>query len=384
MEEHVPLRITAYTKGYVRKGVVTAPASVGVQHLWDAPSVTTFVVDSDHKRVDDLVAEGARCTVEYQPRGELWRTLMSGMVTGLNGQGGALDGQRDFAVLDDWDEFNRTVGYPVPGAALSGQGAAAYDVRSGPAETVLKGFMAANVAGQSLPHLTVEADAGEGADISVKVRMHPLSERLWPAVSVAGLGARIVQTGATRQVQTWVPATYPRVLTEESSVVAQAEFSRTPPEVTRVIVACGGEAEARVFKGPFVDSAAEALWGIRRTEVIDARDIAEDATDLDEQAEARALERLAEGAAKASLKAQLVESERFQFGKTFDLGDVVSIKPAGGSVVTDRVREVQIDWTPDDGLTVVPLVGEWQDSQTDSIYKLVRSLLRRTNDLGMR
>jgi len=223
----------------------------------------------------------------------------------------------------------------------------------------------------------------------VKHRMRNLGEHMLDAGIRRGLGWRVVQTGTTRQIQAWAPATYPRVLTEESGVVLSAEFSITPPEVTRITVGAYGEGVDRKFIGPpvvdFADEDAEALWGIVRHEFIDARDIDPEAGSWTNEARDRAVERLLEGAAKSSLKAELIEAGPFRYGVTFDLGDKVSIKPAGAAVITDRVREVEINWDADSGLTVTPRVGEWSDDSASAAHwKATRTALRRVNDLGAR
>ena len=388
MEDDVPIQITVFDKAYQRRGPIAAPQAFNALMVWNTPGLATFSVDASHQRVDDLVTPGARCVVTYRPTPSTTVHITSGLVAELKGESSGVGGTRTFGVLDDLDEINRIIGYPVPGSPLSAQSATGYDVRTGPLEKILKDYVSANVAGQGIPRLTVQASSGAGPTMTEKIRMHPLGERLLPLATNNGLGVRIVQTGTTRQLQTWTPATYPRVLTEESEVVQSAEFAYSPPEVTRIVVGIGGEDVARQFFGPpttgYVDTAAEALWGIRRQEFIDARDIAQDDPNKAALALQRAKERLAEGGAKASLKAELVEAGGFRFGVAFGLGDVVSVKPSGGEVITDRVREVEIDWTAAGGLVVTPRVGEWQDSQTDDLYRAVRTALRAIHDLGAR
>lgn len=389
MEEEPPIRITVYDKNYVRKGYVTSPNSVNIGLAWNAPGLTTFEVNASHSRVNDLVAEGARCVVEYRPEGSTWRTLMSGFVSGRRGSGGPDATVREFEVLDDLDELNHMVSYPVPSQPPSNQAAlAVYEVNE-PVESLIKTMVSVTVSGQSIPRLTVEPDGGAGRTIRYQSRMHNLGEYLLNRFATReGMGVRIVQTGTTRELQTWTPATFPRVLTEESGAVVGAEFSITPPEVTRVVVGIGGTGTDREFHGPpelgYADLVAESLWGIRRQEFIDARDI--EKTDANKVALSleRAKERLDEGRAKTSLKAELSETGFFKFGIAFNLGDQVSVRAAGATVITDRVREVEIDWTADGGLLVTPRVGDWSDDPGALPLKTARNALRRVRDLGTR
>lgn len=387
MEGQLPIAITVFDKDYARKGVVAAPLSVNVMLQWNAPGVASFRLDADHRRVNDLVAPGARCVISYRAPGITEHILLSGLVSEAKGSGGPLSPVREFVVLDDLNVLNEIIGYPVPGSPLSAQSAAGYDTRTGPLETVLKGYVSANVTGQAIPRLTVQSSSGAGPTTTEKIRMHQLGEKLLPLATAAGLGVRVVQTGTTRQLQTWTPTTRPRVLTEASGIVQSAEFAYLPPEVTRIVVGIGGEDVARQFFGPpttgYVDAAAEALWGIRRQEFIDARDIAQDDANKAAMALQRAQERLAEGASKASLKAELAETGAFRYGAAYRLGDLVSVQPAGAAVITERVREIEFEWD-DDGLTITPRVGEWQDSMADKHWKAVRLALRATNELGAR
>ncbi len=390
MEEEPPIRITVYDKNYARKGYVTSPNSVSILLAWNLPGLTTFEVDASHSRVNDLVAEGSRCVVEYRPEGKPWKTVMSGIVSDKRGSGGPEAAIREFTVLDDLDVVNMMIDYQVPAQPASNQSAARHDVRTGPLETVFKGFASANITGRGYPRLTVQASAGLGDTVTVRHRMRNLGEHMLDAGIRRGLGWRVVQTGTTRQLQAWVPATYPRVLTEESGVVLSAEYSVTLPDVTRITVGIGGTWESRVFydwdtNAAFADATAEALHGIVRHEFLDATDIENTDANRATLALDRAKERLLEGAAKSSLKAELIEAGPFRYGVSFDLGDKVSIKPAGAAVITDRVREVEINWDADGGLVVTPRVGEWSDdSASKTHWKATRTALRRVNDLGTR
>ncbi|MFB7798928.1 hypothetical protein [Isoptericola sp. NPDC056134] len=387
MEERLPIQITVYDKAYARKGVVGAPKSVNVLLLWNLPGYATFVVDRDHRRVNDLVTPGARCVVTYQPRGMSRQTILSGIVSEVTGGGGPVDGTREFMILDDLNVLNEIVGYPVPANAASSQSTSAYDTRSGPLGDVIKGFVRANATGQSVPRLTVQADAGDGPTKTVKVRMTNLGEKLLPLATAAGLGVRVIQVGTTRQLQTYTPGTYPRTLTEESGVATGVEFKITMPEVTRITVGIGGVGTARQFYGPpttgFVDTAAEALWGIQRHEWIDARDVAQADADKATIALQRATERLAEGAAKTSLKCELMENGRLAFLKSYNVGDVMTVKPAGSAALVERASEVEIDWaegSPEPEIT--PRIGDWSDSDDEANNKLVRRLSRAVEIIG--
>jgi hypothetical protein len=85
-----------------------------------------LVVPSDHRRLPLLLADGARLVIDY--RGE---RLMSGYIRNPFGDFGP-DGTMTFPVQDDLWMLERMLGWPVPTAAISAQGAKAQDTRTGP------------------------------------------------------------------------------------------------------------------------------------------------------------------------------------------------------------------------------------------------------------
>lgn len=385
MEGQLPFTLTAYDKDYAHKGPVPAPRKISAMVRRNAPGQVNFELDSDHARVDALTAPGARCTLDYRPHPDLpLMRLLSGTVDEVKGSGSSNATVRTFTILDDWTVLNEIIGWPNPTgtAAQQGDDEAYYTVR-GPAEDVLCNIVSVNAARQGV-RLTVPASSGRGAAITTSVRFHPLSDRLFPAVDLAGIGVRVVQEGTTRVLRVYTPTIYPRTLTEGSGVVQSGTYATSPPTLTRVTIGAGGQGTARLVR-EYVDTAREALWGIRKSAFIDARDIAIDNPNLEAILSQRATEALAAGAPKASLKVELIEAGKFRFGVSFALGDEVSIQLGGGApVLTDIVREVDLEWSVDTGLVVTPRVGDWQDSQTDDLYKLVAKAMRSSRDAEAR
>lgn len=399
MEEEPPIRITVFDKNYNRKGYVTSPNSVNVLTSWNTAGLATFTIPASHARVNDLATPGSRCTFDYRLPGGTWKRVLSGLVRRMSGESADEGPTRTFEVLDDLHVLTKMLAFQVPENFANDQSDSAHDVRTGPLETIIKGVVAANntptkgdlsTPARQVPHLTIQADSGAGPVKTVKFRMNIIADKVLGLATSNGLGVRIVQVEGSRELQTWTPATYPRVLTEESGIVRSAEFSIEAPEVTSIVVGGQKEGVLRSFFDShitgFHDPAAESAWGEVYTEFIDARDIdGSDPAGPTNLSRERAQERLAEGAAKTSLKVELIETGAFRYGVAFDLGDKVSVQPAGAAVITDRVREVEIDWSADGGLLVTPRVGEWTDDiATASLWKAVRTALRRVNELGTR
>jgi hypothetical protein len=380
----LPFDVTVFDKAYARKGPLGAPLSLSGEVVANAAGSLEFLVASDHPRVPDLTASGARVVCDYRPTPDSSMFLISGRVEEVAGGGPAHSPWRRFAVVDDFTVLTDEVQcWPNPTGTIAQQGDdEAYFTRTGPAETVLKQILAPNVTRDGHV-LTIPATAGLGSTITASVRFHTPYERLWPAVEQAGLLVRVRQSGAGRVLDVTVPEEYPRVLTQESGVVATGEYSVSAPTVTRVTILAGGEGTARVVRRK-IDTALEAAHGVRLSTSRDARDVESSDPDLETILTARMDEALAEGAPRASLKCELVESDAFRFGVTFGLGDRVSVRLADAPVVTDTVRSVAFDWSPGGGVKITPRVGEWADLSDAPLVKQVTALTRAVSNIEKR
>ena len=380
----MPFEVTVYDKAYVRKGPLGSPLSLSGEVVANAAGSLEFTLPSDHPRVPDLAASGARVVVNYRPTSSSSMFLISGRVEQVAGGGPRHSPWRRFTVVDDFTVLTDEVQcWPNPTGTISQQGDdAAYFTRTGPAETVLKQILAPNVSRDGHV-LTIPATAGLGSMITASVRFHTPYERLWPAVEQAGLLVRVRQSGAGRTLDVTAPPTYARVLTQESGVVASGEYSVSAPTVTRVTILAGGEGTARVVRRK-IDAARETAYGVKLNTTRDARDVETTDPNLESLLTARMDEALAEGAPKASLKCELVESDAFKFGVTFGLGDRVSVQLTNAPVITDSVRSVAFDWSTADGVKITPRVGEWADLADAPLVKQVTELTRSVSNIEKR
>lgn len=378
MEAEPPINLWLFDKNYARKGLIPAPESVEFLSVWNGNGMIAFTVLANNPRIGHLTAAGARVVLTLKRPGmTIPQVVVSGPVTEREGQGLGNPAFRVFTVADDWGVFDEIVGWPVPAAAITAQTTSEYHTVTGPAANVVRSLVLANAPRQGVA-VTVGAATGLGPTITVKTRMHPLSDRLFPAVSDLNVGVRVFQDPdeSERRLVTWVPTTHTRVLTEESGVIAPgAELRTHAPAKTRVVVGAGGEGTARAYR-EFIDTAAETKWGVSRAGFVDARDIDPADPNFTTLVQQRADEFLAENAETASLKIQLTETDNFQYGVTFQLGDILPIRLAGEDTVTDRVREVQGSWQKGTGLEIEPKIGSWDESPDDKLYRLVARALR--------
>lgn len=370
-----PFEITVWSGDMgTRHGWIGDPLSVKVTERHNAVSTGEVVVPASHRLISTLITPGTRLCVDYGAR-----RVLSGPIRGVKGEGPSSSGDVTLAVEGDWRLFHRVLGWPVPGNAITNQNVAYYTA-SGAAETVLKGIVTANAVTRLGLPVTVATNLARGSSIKVTSRMHPLADRLFPAVEDAGLGVSVVQDDAsgTLLVDVYEPATYPRTLTEDGGTVLDWSWSLAGPGATRVIVGDGsGEGTSRVFASQ-VDSSRESAW-VDRIEVFrDARDTTD--TDTVNQRKAEAL---ADGAPTSGLKVTLAETSVFKYGVPggVAVGDVVSLEVGPGVVITDVLREAVLSWTAADGFSVEPVIGERADDPSTATARSIAALARAVKNL---
>jgi hypothetical protein len=360
-----PFTLTVYDKAFRRLGWLGDAVEVTATPKHNGLGTLDVTLSAASAKLPLVTAEGVRIVCEYE--GE---HVVGGPVVAWKGKGPGATGEVTMTVADDFRLLSRVLGWPVPGQPLTGQGAAEYDTRTGPAETVLKGLVTANAVQRLGLPLTVAPDLGRGGTITVTSRFHPIADRVLPALEAAGLGVTIRQSGAGLVLDVYEPRVFPRKLTEASGVVRSWEWSSSAPEATRVIVGGQGEGTARTFAG-FVDPDRETLWGDVAEVFRDARD-----SGSADVYTTRATETFAETAAKSGLKVELAETKGFRYGGPtgMHVGDRVTLAVGPSLEVTDLLRSASLKWTRKDGLVVSPTAGDVEDS-TDAIFGRA---LRRT------
>lgn len=369
------LRITVYDKAFQRKGWLGSPESVTGTVGFNMVGQADVTFPSNHNRAADILTEGARLVIEHPG---LTLPLISGPVTGVQGQGPEGQSKVTVTITDDTSILWETLGWQVPTAAISSQGTAAYRTYTGNAETIVKA-MAEEQAKTRFGHpLTVAPNLNRGAIIpgGVKIRMHPLAERLFPAVEQAGLGVRVYQSGAGLVLDVYEPRTYTKVISEAAGTLRSWKWNRANPTVTHVVGGGQGEGTARVFRSAS-DPALATQYG-RKIEVFaDARN-GETTAEIDQSNS----EVLFEGKPKSGLELELSETPYFRYG-TVVVGDTVTIK-AGTLTITDVLRSATFTWDRKSGLTMQPVVGKVENSSEAKTQNAIRTLWRGLTNLKVR
>lgn len=397
-----PIVIDVWDKNLNHRGVAGAPLSLTATKRANAASDCAFTLPTfvrhpvsgvmvPHPRIADLMTPGARCVVTYQPDDatEPFR-LISGRVRNRAGEGPKGQATRTFTIVDDWNILHTTLGFIDPTLAaddVNQTANGAYKI-SGPAETVALDVIKKNYHDRLGRTITIPATVGRGGSVDLQFRMDYLADKLFPAVSDAGVIIDIGQVGAQLQVDVRQPSTFPYPLTEGSGVIVGGSFSDDDVTATRVIIGVGGSSDdipARLFR-QFTNTAAEAQIGEPLEVYVDGGSIAL-SDDITAQTTQMSTDAFSDNAAKVSLDITLVERGGFRYGRTFREGDIVPVQLNDSPIFTDSVREVEIVWQAgggDGGLKVTPHVGDWQED-SDSVLinevqrmgKALRSLQRR-------
>jgi hypothetical protein len=398
-----PFKITVYDKSLVRKAIVSTPLDLRVIPRHNMKGTANFGLALDHPALGDLMAAGSRCVIEYRDA-----FALSGPVIPRSIKGPSISGSATFIVEDDFGILQAVLGWPVPTSPISNQSGAERHVITGPAETVLKAVFKKNAIDRLGANFVVAPDLGRGATITVELRMEYLFDKLFPAVEAAGLGVSVRQINGQIVLDCYEPSTYAPILSEESGIVQDWSWTNTAPSATRAVVGGRGEAKEREFR-LFQDNAAESLWGLRKEVFVDARDVG---SDLNEwygdmataqkqtppdsakiaelngtyagiRAEYEALiakrgnEALAEGSEKTGIRMVLSETDSFRYGSSVKVGDKVSMRVGPGLTLTDTLREAELAWTFDGGVTATPSVGEITDNPDRVFAKALRNSATR-------
>jgi hypothetical protein len=296
-------------------------------------------------------------------------------------------------VSDAESAFAGRIIYPVPGQPFTNQSASAYDNRSGPAETVLLGYVDANVgpgatAARRDPHLRLPASQGRGPAQSVTGRLALLSDVVSDLAESGKLHISVLHREDAAGA--YLELTLTPVVDRSADIVFGAagsftgavvgddwKYTLSRPTLTRAEVAGGGQGTARKF----LESAsadAEAIWGARIEALIDQRQT----TDTAELTQA-GTDAIADSANPVSVSFTISDSADVRYRRDWNVGDRVGVT-IDGLDFTDVVREVTTTVTAAQGSpteTVSAVVGsrdssKWVTRDNKKVAKALRDIDR--------
>lgn len=283
-------------------------------------------------------------------------------------------GRCDRAVID------AAIAYPDPAHIWTGQ-TVDYDVRTGDAATVCRGYLEANLARAYNASRYLFPSGTAGSTVTGRARFDVLSDLVFGLAEQGGIGI----------VSNWEPSGHVYLqaavladlrhyvrFSEALGTLSTYRLTQRRPDLTASLVAGAGEGVARVTV-EVADTAASASWGRRVERLRDRRDTG-NLVELD----ASGAEELAAAGDRTSLTAIVFDTEQQRWPRDYGLGSLVTVE-AGGEEFVERVRQIELALTSEGDL-VVPTVGPPGEplgigAAVDRIFARARQLARRVGDL---
>lgn len=270
-----------------------------------------------------------------------------------------LEGVWQIEGADDSLILQERLAYPQPSNDDVATQNVANDVRSGVAETVIKGYVSANLVSgpvsRQVEFLTVGADSGRGSTVRGNARFTSLQELLYALAQSGGLGYQITQVDGGLVFDVYVPADRSDTvrLDVDNGKLSSSEYAYSAPKLTRAIVGGAGEAIERLFvEGSTSDSlTAENAWKRRIEAFVDQRGTEE--TDQLTQAGFEAL--VDDGKTRITMAVTPSDVETMLYGTDWGLGDTIAVV-VNELEATAVVYEVGIS-VQSDGVYMAATVG---------------------------
>lgn len=274
--------------------------------------------------------------------------------------------------------------YPNPTTTdlAAQQGTEGYDRRTGPLESLLYAYPAANIGPTAAlarrhPLLDFAPDLGRGPVVTADARFEmlgPLSARLAGKTMVI----RVRQHNRRLRYEVTIPQDRSKLVrfAVDNGSIRSLSYTYQAPDVTVPIVAGQGAGEERVFvtaSDPAADEAA-ALWGRRPHRYIDQRQEADPAKLVE-----AAVEALTEGGTtKTGLTVELADTSK-RFGTHYDLGDLVTVV-VRGQEISEVVSEGRINY--DSGvLRTGAVIGDLGTAARDPMLRALTDVRRRLSNI---
>lgn len=375
-----PFTLMVYDRDFAFQGYIGNPINLAVTPRFNETGTATVEMDLNHRLAPAILDDGSRLVVYKDGL-----FVLSGRIFQKNAEGPAVKGKLTFYVKSDFRMTHQVLGWPLPLSALADQGNGTYNI-TGNAEGAIKTLVTQNMVTRLGLPVTVATDLGRGATIpaGVDIRFHPLYEKAFPAIELAGLGVTFEQHDGTIVMDVFDPPVYPFTLTEESGILQWWSWSAVDAAATRVIAECSGEATDSKLYAQAISTDLETAYNdaveVHRlgsngggSEETDAERLVKLAAD--------AQEGLDEAAPRAGFAVRLSETGTFRYGQNgLVVGALVTIS-VGGVTRTDYLREVTMTYSRDRGVEVTPIVGDIRDNPDRLIAGFLARLKKSINDL---
>ena len=312
----------------------------------------------DHPLVDTLRAPGSGLIVTG-PTG----VIISGPTASATYKKTSADTTGTWEIIgtDDSILLGERLAYPVPSTDDLSLQTAAYDTRTGAAETVAKAYVIANIgasapASRKITGLTVDTDLGRGATVTGNARFETLGALVESLLVTSSLGFDIVQNGSNLTFTVYEPVDRSGTIRMDvdNLRLTSSTYSYTSPVATRVIVGGSGDGAARILleRSSTESVAAETTWG-RRIEVFSDSRSSSNSVDLAQSGDEILTDK---GKTIESISVKPSDDETMALGRDWGLGDKVTVV-VGTLEVVKVVSEIAIAVT-DDGIKIGATVGD--------------------------
>jgi hypothetical protein len=323
--------------------------------------------------VNLFTAAGRRVTIDY--RGT---RIMSGPAFGIRR---ARNGNTDDVEVYGYDDLiwlNRRLAFPNPLATFPADGVGftqptVRDAITDDAETMIKYWVTRNcVTRLAVPGLSVATNLARGAVRTYGPRWETVLEACARIADITGLGLRVTQVAGELSFDVYESATQPVRLSRSLGNLRDWEFTSEGPKKTRNVIGLDGEDAARRYMLSKLTS-SETGWGITES-------FYDSSGDTDAERYEQGLDDLEENVPTYSFTVVPRDTESMRFGETYNLGDTVTTELLPSVTLTDKVRQVTITDSVENGVDVQPVVGDLGAAERASaVYLELRRLRARIN-----
>ncbi len=249
----------------------------------------------------------------------------------------------------------------------------AYDVRTGAAETVIKGYVDAN-AGPSarserrISGLTIATDLGRGDTVTGRARFHNLLD-LCAALAVEGGGLGLRYAGGAFDVYEPEDKSATVVFSVDLATLRDFVYTARAPGANYLYAGGTGEGTARIIETG-EDSESIVAWSRRIEAFLDQRNVSDSA-----ELRSKIAAGLEDGGAQTGITLTPEESAAMQAYDDWWLGDSVSVVVDSVRLVY-TIREIRGEATPD-GTAFMPVAGTLHGGALDDPFARLYLQMRR-------
>lgn len=281
-----------------------------------------------------------------------------------------------YSGVDDLARIAERMAHPDPAnLTITAQ---AYDVRTGPAETVILNYVDANCGlsahiSRRFPVFQVASTLGRGPTITGSARFNNLLDFIYSLSQLAGvIGFRVRLDEITNNLvfETFMPANL------SNSVVFSSDFGNLQnftymfraPEANVVYMLGQGTGTTRAYHVG-TNQASVDLWG--RLEMVKDQRNEPDAARLQTWAEAE-LNKAGEQNGFSVVPLAL-GSVGFVYGLDYNLGDLVTVSDDGISI-SERITEIAVNLDENGNVTIIPTIGMLKDIPLKNTFEAIEDL----------